>query len=333
MLPALWAILWTEEPLTAQSKTPPVLKLLDEQRMEVKHHVNSLRFSPDGKLLVVGGDNLFFFDLTGEKPKLKGEIPTRIFTTARCFSFTPDGKWLAVACGDHTLRIIDVEKMKEVTSIKEHKGPVQTVAFSPDGTLLASGSNDKSIMLWEINDQGELKEQSVIKPDDKFGSSVETVAFDPKGKSLVSACSNGTFRTFTLGKMNKQTSAFKSARTDGDLRLDVAPNGTFWAYTFGKSVRLINAKGQEYGEFTGHKEEVTQVAISPDNRHVASVSQDGYFAVWNSSTRKVVASKDRPGRFNAVAFSPVIDSEGAMQVVGGLQDGGLFLLKIGPDKK
>jgi hypothetical protein len=47
----------------------------------------------------------------------------------------------------------------------------------------------------------------------------------------------------------------------------------------------------------------------------------------------VVASKDRPGRFNAVAFSPVIDSEGAMQVVGGLQDGGLFLLKIGPDKK
>ena len=54
-------------------------------------------------------------------------------------AFSPDGKRLAAACGDHTVKIWDVVAGQLVFTLRGHGGPVEGVAFSPDGNRLASG--------------------------------------------------------------------------------------------------------------------------------------------------------------------------------------------------
>src|SRR5437868_6162179 len=74
-------------------------------------------------------------------------------------AFSPDGKLLATAGVDKTVRLWNPADGKEVKNLGGHKEPVYWVAFSPDGTLLASSSNDAMIKIWDV--QG-MKEQKIL---------------------------------------------------------------------------------------------------------------------------------------------------------------------------
>jgi WD40 repeat protein len=62
--------------------------------------------------------------------------------------FTPDGRVIAAACTDRTIRLWNVETGSDIATLWGHTDWVQSVAFSPDGKLLASGSADRTIILW-----------------------------------------------------------------------------------------------------------------------------------------------------------------------------------------
>jgi WD40 repeat protein len=123
--------------------------------------VTSVAFSPDGKLLASGsGDKTIklWEVATGREVRtLEGHTDL-----VNSVAFSPDGKLLASgSCGQRDssgfcvqgeIKLWDVATGREVRTLEGHTSWIRSVAFSPDGRLLASGSFDGTIKLWDIRD-------------------------------------------------------------------------------------------------------------------------------------------------------------------------------------
>jgi RNA polymerase sigma factor (sigma-70 family) len=121
--------------------------------------VPCLEFSPDGRLLAAGSDGgaVHLWDvLTGEErcsfavPLQPGEVK-RVFSVA----FAPDGRGLAVGYGegDCLVRVWELSSGQERARFAGHRNGIGSLAFSPDGTLLASGGTDRIITVWDVTGQ------------------------------------------------------------------------------------------------------------------------------------------------------------------------------------
>src|SRR5262249_26004584 len=97
-------------------------------------------------------------------------------------AFSPDGKRLASASGNHTVKVWDAQTGQELLTLKGHAGLQGTpvgVAYSPDGKRLASVSGDKTVKIWDAQTGQELLSL-------KGGGFINSVAFSPNGHWLAS---------------------------------------------------------------------------------------------------------------------------------------------------
>ena len=159
-------------------KTGDMIKELKGQEFGL----NSITFSPDGKLLASGGwgyKNVIIWDIkTGDRIK---ELHRNQDNHSPVYSvtFSPDGKLLAAGSDDYSIILWDVAAGKNIKNLKGHSGSVKSVVFSPDGKILASVSSDKTIILWDMVKKNKIKTIAAGKP-------VHSVIFSPDGKMLVS---------------------------------------------------------------------------------------------------------------------------------------------------
>jgi hypothetical protein len=141
-------------------------------------------YSPDGRYLASGEDGaLRFWEMeTGLTARiLKAEFGSVV-------AFSPDGKLLAGACHNFTIKLWEANDGRETLALKGHADHVNSLAFSPDGLYLASGSSDSTAKLWELSTGREVRTLT------GHSSSIWCVAFTPDGKYLASGSSDGTLR-------------------------------------------------------------------------------------------------------------------------------------------
>lgn len=180
-----------------------------------------------------------------------------------------------------------------------HIGPVTSVAFSPDGRQLASGSVDGSIKLWDTASGKELKRL------EGHTKTVNSVAFSPDGSRIASGSADHTIRLWNVA--GGQEIRCLEGHTDPVTSVAFSPDGGRIASgSWDTTIKLWDvATGLELRRLEEHTSWVNSVAFSPDGRHLASASSDLRVMVWDEQSGEVVSTfNDHSDNVTSVAFSP-----------------------------
>jgi WD40 repeat protein len=263
--------------------------------------VTAVAYSPGGKTLAAGYQNGTI--------RLWDVVSHRLISTASwggaalALAFTGGGKTLEVA-GPAAVGVWDLTNRTRIAA-RPLAGVTggRAVAFSPDGTTLATGGDDGNVRLWDVATQQEIGApmSSDLKP-------VEAVAFSPDGTTVAAASSDGTVQLWNTATQQEAATAM-TAGSAAVSALAFSPDGKFLAAGGDDgNVRLWDVATQsQAGATMAAGAPVAALSFNAGGTTLAAAESDGATELWAFATQEqtgAALATQGAGSVSAVAFSP-----------------------------
>ena len=192
-----------------------------------------------------------------------------------------------------------LNRKSERNRLEGHDSYVYSVNFSPDGKTLVSGSDDKTIKLWDVETGQEIR---TLKGHD---SDVWSVNFSPDGKTLVSGSRDNTIKLWDV-ETGQEIRTLKG-HDFYVASVNFSPDGkTLVSGSADNTIKLWDVEtGQEIRTLKGHDFYVRSVNFSPDGKTLVSGSWDNTIKLWNVETGQEIRTlKGHDNSVTSVNFSP-----------------------------
>ncbi|BAZ23548.1 WD-40 repeat protein [Kalymmatonema gypsitolerans NIES-4073] len=278
----------------------------ERNRLFLGHKVNSISFSPDGKLIATAGYdgttklwNLSgqpFTTLKGHQASVNGVSfkPLSVRDSLRerpLASLKEEGTLIATASDDGTVRLWNLSG-QQVAELKEHQRSVNSISFSPNGQMVASTGEDKTIRVWDLSGN-----QVLI-----FEGGPYSVSFSSDGKLITTAEEDGIIR---LRNLSTQKVVVLKGNHGSIRSISFSPKNKLIATGgYDGTIRLWNFVGQQVAKFKGHRNTVNNVSFSPDGKLIASTAQGQPLMVRDLSGKQVIMFKGSQYQVSSASFSP-----------------------------
>ncbi len=193
-------------------------------------------------------------------------------------AFAPDGKRIASASSDQTIRIWDAASGENLLTLSGHSDSVRSCAFAPDGKRIASASDDQTIRIWDAaSGENLLTLNGHSRP-------VLSCAFAPDGKRIASASDDQTIRIWDAASGENLLTL--NGHSGPVLSCAFAPDGKRIASASDdQTIRIWDAaSGENLLTLNGHSRPVWSCAFAPDGKRIAFASDDQTIRIWDAAS-------------------------------------------------
>jgi WD40 repeat protein/serine/threonine protein kinase len=253
-------------------------------------------FSPDGRQIATTtwDGSVSLWDATSGQKNLTFKTDASMIDR---LTFSPDGKRLLCrGSADRVFKIWDTSTGQAVFKCEGPTDRVYWAAFSPSGSQVASGGDDKTVRLWEVSKTHDVS-TAALSPQRSSDDGTWAVGVGAPGLYAWEPA-GGEMRTLPFPNERGGVSDFAfSPRDPRIVALSFGKDGVFdvWDVANGKKIRA----------FEGHKSAVRGVAYSPNGRQIVTGSDDKSVKVWDASSgRQLLSLEGHAEPVGHVAFSP-----------------------------